>query len=206
MSGSDAERVRRVFGDGALAARYGRDRFPARRHARELRTLARLLPSLRTGLRLDLACGAGRFGAALGAGGRVVGGDSSAAMLGEARGTGAYAALVAADARRLPFRDGVFAGAICIRLLQHLPSDDRRRVLAELRRVTAGSVIVSFFDAATLEALRARARRKTPRSRRAIRVAEFEADASHAGWRVARIERKLGRVTEHVFALLEPVA
>lgn len=202
-----ADHVRRVFSDDGLAARYGRERFPERRHARELRTLERLLPFLGAGPRLDLACGAGRFGAALGAGAHpVTGADASEAMLREAGATGGYAELVLADARKLPFGDGAFAGAICIRLLQHLDAPDRRAVLAELRRTVRGAVVVSFFDAGTLEALRAKLRRRgaAVRSRRAIAVADFEADLAATGWRLARLERKLGRLTEHVFALLEP--
>lgn len=210
-----ADHVRRVFADDGLAARYGRERFPARRHARELRTLRRLLPALGAGPRLDLACGAGRFGAALGEGDKtsgarhpVTGADASEAMLREAAATGAYADLVLADARRLPFGDGAFAGAICIRLLQHLDTADRRAVLGEVRRTVRGAAVVSFFDAGTLEAMRARLLRRgaAVRSRRAITVAEFEGDLAATGWRLARLGRKLGRFTEHVFALLAPVA
>ena len=204
MSGDHADRVRAVFGDDALASRYGRDRFPPRRLRRERRTLGRLLPSLAAGPRLDLACGAGRFGDLLARGGPLTGADASPAMLHETAGTGSYAALVGADARRLPFRDRAFAAAACIRLLQHLDSADRRLVLAELRRVVAGRVVVSFFDAGTLEAWRARSRRREIRSRRSVPMAEFEADCAAAGWRITRVARKLGRLTEHVFVLLEP--
>ena len=203
-----ADRVRRVFGDAELAARYGRDRFPKSRHVREARTLAKLLPSLDPGPTLDLACGAGRFGADLaGRGDGVVGADASAAMLHEARRTGDYSLLVCADARRLPFGGRAFAGAICIRLLQHLDADDRRSVLSELRRVSSGPVIVSFFDAATFEAVRARLRRRSAqqRSRRAVSVSEIERDFTATGWRLSKLERKLGRLTEHVFALIVPV-
>lgn len=202
--GANAARVRGVFRDDALAARYGSDRFPPRRLARELRTIAKLLPRLARGRRLDLACGAGRFGGVLAAGGPAVGVDASAAMLQEAHSTGSYAALFLADAFALPFRDGAFAGAICIRLLQHLDAPERRRVLAELRRVVGGRAVVSFFDAGTFEAWRARARRSAPRSRRAITFAEFAADCEAAGWRVEDVARKLGRITEHVFVLLAP--
>jgi ubiquinone/menaquinone biosynthesis C-methylase UbiE len=193
-----------VFGDDALAARYGRDRFPPRRLARERRTLATLVPDLAPGPRLDVACGAGRFGSLLAPGGGVTGLDASAAMLREAAATGAYARLVLGDAFRLPFRDGAFAAAICIRLLQHLDAPDRRRALGELRRVVAGRAVVSFFDAGTFEAWRARSRRREVRSRRAVPLAEFTSDCEAAGWRVARVARKMGRLTEHVFVLLEP--
>lgn len=199
-----AGRVRSVFGDDALAARYGRTRFPAGRLNRERRTLSKLLGDLAPGRRLDLACGAGRFGDLLAAGGAVTGLDASGPMLREAAQTGAYRRLLQGDAFRLPFRDGVFAAAICIRLLQHFDGGDRRKVLAELRRTVAGRAVVSFFDAGTFEGWRARRRRSQIRSRRAVPLAEFTADCEAAGWRVVRVARKLGRLTEHVFVLVEP--
>jgi ubiquinone/menaquinone biosynthesis C-methylase UbiE len=199
-----SDRVRRTFGDAELAARYGRDRFPARRLERERRTLATLLPDLAAGPRLDLACGAGRFAALLAAGGPVTGLDASEPMLREAEATGSYARLVLGDAFRLPFKDGAFAAAICVRLLQHLDAGDRRRVLAELSRCVRGRAVVSFFDAGTFEAWRARSRRKDVRSRRAVPMTEFTADCEASGWRSVRVARKLGRLTEHVFVLVEP--
>lgn len=206
MTRPHADHVREVFRDEALAARYGSRRFPARRLARERRTIARLLGDLAPGPRLDVACGAGRFGDLLAAGGPVTGLDASPAMLREAAATGAYRAVLCGDAFRLPFGDAAFAAASCIRLLQHLDAGDRRRALAELRRVVRGRAVVSFFDAGTLEAWRARGRRAEPRSRRAVPFREFESDCAAAGWRVARVARKLGRLTEHVFVLLEPAA
>lgn len=203
MTRPHADHVRDVFRDGDLAARYGRSRFPARRLERERRTISRLLGRLASGPRLDVACGAGRFGDLVAAGGPVTGLDASPAMLREAAATGAYRAVLCGDAFRLPFRDGAFAGAICIRLLQHLDAADRRRALSELRRTVRGSAIVSFFDAGTFEAWRARKRRAEPRSRRAVPFREFESDCAAAGWRVAGTARKLGRITEHVFVLLE---
>ena len=199
----DRTRVRESFRREGTAARYRKERFPPRRARSEQRAVARLLPGLAPGRRLDLACGAGRFGTLLAREGPVVGVDSSAGMLAEARAEGAYAALLCGDAFQLPFRDGAFAGALCVRLLPHFGPEDRRRVLAELRRVVRGRAVVSFFDAATLEALRARRKRTRGASRRAIRLREFEEDLAATGWRLARLSRKLGRVTEHVFALLE---
>ncbi|MBX6341621.1 MAG: class I SAM-dependent methyltransferase [Thermomicrobiaceae bacterium] len=65
---------------------------------------------------LDLGCGTGALLAALAArGGAVVGLDRSPAMLDAARrrvGTAPGAALVLADARRLPFRGGTFTAVV----------------------------------------------------------------------------------------------
>ena len=199
----DARRVRDRFRGKDEASHYRCERFPPRRARAEERTVAKLLPDLGEGLRLDLACGAGRFGALLAGGGRVVALDASEDMLREARTTGAYAALLAGDAFRLPFRDGAFAAASCVRLLPHFGADDRRRILSELRRVVRGRAVVSFLDAATLEALRARRKRTRGASRRAIRLRDLEEDLAASGWRLVRVARKLGRLTEHVFALVE---
>ena len=37
----------------------------------------------------------------------------------------------------------------------------------------------------------------------AIRLRDLEEDLAASGWRLVRVARKLGRVTEHVFALVE---
>ena len=81
--------------------------------------------------------GTGRFAAPLSRlhPGRVVGVDISLAMMAQAAekaGAGALP-LFAGDLQRLPFRDGVFAGALVVHIL-HLV-EQWRLVLDELRRV-----------------------------------------------------------------------
>jgi demethylmenaquinone methyltransferase/2-methoxy-6-polyprenyl-1,4-benzoquinol methylase len=78
----------------------------------------------------------------------VVGADFSLGMLAEARrklvarGAGRIA-IVAADALRLPFRDGTFAAVTSAFLLRNL--EDLERGLTEMRRVTmAGGVVVTL--------------------------------------------------------------
>ncbi len=49
----------------------------------------------------------------------------------------------AADARRLPWRDGVFDIAACCTMLHHFSQEDAVRILRELARVSRGAVIVT---------------------------------------------------------------
>jgi demethylmenaquinone methyltransferase/2-methoxy-6-polyprenyl-1,4-benzoquinol methylase len=79
------------------------------------------------------------------AGARVIAADFSQGMLLRGRHKTA-AELIRADALRLPFADGTFAGALCGFGLRNLP--DTRAGLAELRRVLrpgAPLVILEFF-------------------------------------------------------------
>lgn len=95
---------------------------------------------------LDVGCGPGLDVAALGPG--AVGVDRSAAMAATAAARGAAVAM--ADAGRLPFPDGCFAGTRCDRVLQHLA--DPAGAVAELARVTrpGGRVVVADPDQGTL--------------------------------------------------------
>jgi SAM-dependent methyltransferase len=82
---------------------------------------------------LDIACGPGRLGLALGDTYDTFGVDLSPAMLAEARSTGHYE-LTLGDAFALPFANGAFDAAVALRLLFHFP--DPRPILSELARVT----------------------------------------------------------------------
>lgn len=153
---------------------------------------------------LDVPSGAGRMSDELP--GPVVQVDRDPQML---------AAIVAGRPRAcgcataLPFADKSFRGALCCRLLQHLPSPaERTAVLAELRRVCRDCVVVSFFDAHSLLHLRRVVRRalgKNRSGRGAIGRAQFVREAAAAGLRTVRMV-SLGRfVAEQTFALLQPL-
>jgi SAM-dependent methyltransferase len=100
---------------------------------------------------LDVGCGTGpeleRLGALVGPGGRVVGLDRSAALIGVARERGLERrgpiALVQGEASSLPFDDAGFDACRADRTLQHVEQPDR--ALAEMVRVTRGlgRVVVS---------------------------------------------------------------
>ena len=84
----------------------------------------------------------------------------------------------------LPCADRAFAGVLCMRLLQHLPSSAQRvECLRELRRVCRGPVLVSFFDAISLQHARrvVRARLGRRSKRHAIRPRTLAAELRAAG-------------------------
>jgi len=85
---------------------------------------------------LDVGCGTGQLAARLRRelpGTRVVGCDFSLGMLHQARARDRRASWVQGDAGRLPFRDGTFDAVVSTEAFHWFP--DRRRALAELRRV-----------------------------------------------------------------------
>ena len=157
-------------------------------HSREVRAIRRLLRTAGStepsGAWLDMPCGAGRLTAEL-PGELAVQADRDPGMVTACRGQG-FACSVA-RAAALPFADGCFEGALSMRLLHHI-SDQTERVaiLRELRRVTDGPLIVSFFHSISFQHLRRTLRRKL-RGRRntgrtAIRWSQFRADLDAAGW------------------------
>lgn len=103
------------------------------------RTCAREARLSRGGLFLDAAVGTGRFAVPLARlhPGQIVGTDISPAMLALAQQKSSQAnlTLIQGDVQRLPFQEGVFAGALVVHLL-HLV-EQWRRVLDELRRIIA---------------------------------------------------------------------
>lgn len=92
----------------------------------------------------DLGCGVGRYLAELGR--PVVGVDAAAAMLELARRRDRP--LVRADLERLPFADGVLAGAFARHSYLHLPKDRLGAALADLRRalVPGGLVLLTLIE------------------------------------------------------------
>lgn len=158
-------------------------------HRREVRTLHRLLAGSappETGPWLDLACGTGRLSGELP--GPVLQVDRHREMLAAAPGDRPR---LVARASALPFADRQFAGSLCMRLFQHLPTaEERIAVLSELGRVTRGPILLSFFDALSLQHLRrllARRLGKRRSGRGAIRRRQFVREAEAAGLRVERV-------------------
>ena len=180
---------------------------------REREALAELLA--RTGLGrgarvLDCPAGAGRLADLLAARGlSVVAADQSVAMLGHAAGAlsgaGLPRLLAAADALALPFRDGGFDLVLCHRLIHHLGTEpERRALLRSLAAATRRWVILSWFDAATLQHLRRAIRRPfRPSGRHAVTRATLARDAAYAGLRAVASLAPRPWVSEITFALLE---
>jgi hypothetical protein len=189
------------------AKRYRDERFEQasgpRTHARELEALRDLLrEAAAAGPWLDMPSGTGRLSGLLPP--PVVRVDRDREML-TADGCGQRAC---ASGVALPFADGAFRGALCLRLLQHIPTaTERIALLAELRRVTTDSVIVSFFDAWSLQHARRIVRRWAAR-RRSARIAlsprQLREELFAAGLRVRRARPLLRFVSEQTLVLAEP--
>ena len=104
----------------------------------ELEQWIAALPPART---LDVACGTGFMTRHLR--GDVVGLDQSPSMIEVAREQAPDAEFVAGDALALPFEDSAFDRVFTSYFYCHLEEDDRRRFLAEARRVAPELVVVA---------------------------------------------------------------
>jgi demethylmenaquinone methyltransferase/2-methoxy-6-polyprenyl-1,4-benzoquinol methylase len=100
-------------------------------------TAVAALPPART---LDVACGTGYLTGRLA--GEVVGLDASRRMLDEAERRLPDMEFVEGDALALPFDDGAFGRVFASYFYCHLVPDERRRFLAEARRVAAELVVL----------------------------------------------------------------
>ncbi|MFN9755715.1 MAG: class I SAM-dependent methyltransferase [Planctomycetota bacterium] len=195
------------------AQRYRDERFPRgtgpRTDRRERAVLQALLAQaaatgrLTPGSWLDVPAGAGRLTAELP--GPAVAVDRDAAMLQAADGLPRRAC---ASAQALPFRDRAFAGVLCHRLLQHIPTAaERVAILRELARVARGVVIVSFFDSMTLPGLRRVVRRwagKRRSGRSSVRRAAFLAECREAGLQPLCVRSLCRFVSEQTLVLCAP--
>jgi SAM-dependent methyltransferase len=90
------------------------------------------------------------------------------------------------DVMATGFDDDSFDAVICNRLLHHYPSPDlRRRALAELRRISRGVVLVSYFSNRALSAIRFHVGKalqgRTPTDRVPIWFSALESDLDQAG-------------------------
>ena len=106
----------------------------------EVDALGRALASLPPARTLDVACGTGFLTRHLP--GDVVGLDQTESMLEEARRQAPTAAFVHGDALSLPFEDGSFGRVFTAHFYGHLEGDDRRRFVAEARRLAPELVVV----------------------------------------------------------------
>ena len=209
--------ARAPYRDEGAAAEYARDRFatgtgPAT-DRREREILGDLLGrvGLPRGARvLDCPAGAGRLTPLLAARGwTVVAADQSPAMLAHAE-TGLTGAalprrLAVADALLLPFRPDAFDLVVCHRLMHHLPTEpERRALLASLARASRRWVLLSWFDAVSLQHLRRVVRRPFRPSRRyAVPRGTLLGDAASAGLRPVALRALRPWVSELTFVLLE---
>lgn len=114
----------------------------------------------RGGVVIDVGCGTGRalraLRQAVGPDGSVIAADLTPAMLAEARpqSAAARAALILADARRLPFADASADALFAAGLVNHLP--DTEAGLTELARITRPGGLLVLFHPSGRAALAAR--------------------------------------------------
>jgi SAM-dependent methyltransferase len=176
-------------------------------HARDQREqgcIARALEGVPAGAKvLDLPCGAGRLAKMLaGKGFALTEADYSQHMVDRAR--AAWEATMTSgaapegnppvrfeqrDVMATGYADGEFDVVICNRLLHHfIEGPTRVAALKELRRISKERVVVSFFNAFALDAVKFftlnALKRKKPVDRIPIPMKEFEANVREAGLRV----------------------
>ncbi len=156
---------------------------------------------------LDAPCGAARLAQAVNAhGARWTGADVSHAMLASAP-SECSARRVQASLAALPFRARQFDAVVCCRFLHHL--QDRvalERAAAELARVSRRYVIASFWDSASLPALRVRLglkRSEGPQGRAATSRALIAECFARAGMRVVAFRAHARFFSQQTFVLLE---
>jgi ubiquinone/menaquinone biosynthesis C-methylase UbiE len=138
--------------DAAVAANYERDRIGEAHWQAEQDCVARHAASHRLGTVLDLPVGTGRFLEMLAAADAYVGVDISEHMLAEARARATSLALkqvdlLKGDALALPFEAGRFDTTLCFRLAHLLPPALIPGLLAELARVTRGTLLLQAYVA-----------------------------------------------------------
>ena len=154
---------------------------------------------------LDAPCGTGRLrGVFERRGMRYVGVDVSWPMLCEAR-RGEGTGLVMAVVDRMPFRDDAFDVVLCCRLLHHLEENEEAEVVVrELVRVAHRMIIVSFFDPASLHALRRKMglrRAEGSRRRRALSKRSLKRMFDAAGADIIGFHHSLRFVSQQAFAV-----
>jgi len=161
----------------------------------------------RPGLRpiLDAPCGTGRLrGVFERRGMRYIGLDVSVPMLEEAR-RGEQGDLIRSVVDRMPFKDDAFDIVLCCRLLHHLEeSEETEIVVKELVRVAHRLIVVSFWDSASLPALRSRVALKKPegaRGRRMLSKRAVKRMFEEAGAEVIGSEHSLRFVSQQAFAV-----
>lgn len=200
-AGSYGEAVSR-FDVAAVAAKYPASYRNSWRDRREAGCIRQFLAALPAGSRvLDLPCGTGRLTPLLAERGlQIVGADSSPHMAGLADenwkrwkaghpGTAATATFEVREGGRTGYSDGAFDAIVCNRLFHHFREPDVRiAVLREFRRICRGRMLVSFFNAFAVDAIRFKLkhflRGTTPTDRIPIPMETFARDITAAGLKI----------------------
>ncbi|HYW78942.1 MAG TPA: class I SAM-dependent methyltransferase, partial [Thermoguttaceae bacterium] len=209
VGGSHAA-IRRRYANPRSAAKYPSVYKNIRRHQRERNTILKLFRHIEPGAHvLDIPCGTGRVTRLLHeAGFRVTGGDSSQFMVDLARQNHAElqqqspsvpdVAFELRDVIDTGFDDNQFGAVFSNRLFHHFNEAETRRMgLAELRRISSGPVIVSFFNSFALDAVTCRLRHLLTGTKAVDRIPismrTFAQDIAAAGLRIdAKVATRWG--------------
>lgn len=176
-------------GAAAYRRKYERSWIRRMSNRRELSIVDRALARAgASGRLLDCPCGAGRLTPTLlRHADEVICADMSQAMVDEARDAlgpladGGSVSFLTAPASDLPLDDGAVDTAVCHRLIHHMNVEaERAAVLAELSRVAARRLVISFSDDSTWKA-RSQRRRGVARRRSALMPAQLHAEAAEHG-------------------------
>jgi len=179
---------------------------------RETLLISRLLAEVpKKATVLDAACGTGRISSALrDMGWRIVSVDASKDMLqkGLEGKTHLKNAAVNGSIYQIPLCDGSMTGAVSIRFFHHLP-DRRLRLdaLNELKRVSAGPIVVSIWTGFNFQALRRKVkiwRGRRPSLRFSFKLNDFSEEAATVGLEVKKVLFLYRFVSETAYLLLAP--
>lgn len=199
------------------ARAYDRDRFgdePAKQK-RDRNTQQAILQTLQAPgtvrTVLDLPCGTGRLTRLLvDAGFDYTGVDQSEAMLTVAREKVVGrpgVRLMTGDATRLPFEDASFDAVVCVRFLNLFPSELRRPMLQEMRRVSRRFLLAESRYSRELTWWRPLAAALSARAREHYRLDQaLWKDLADTGWKIHHLHHFKSRgllSSTRVVALLE---
>ncbi len=203
--GSSYQQAIKRFSAPQVASQYPAQFRPRHwRDRREKNCITKALRGITPGSRvLDLPCGTGRLTRLLmDQGFRVTAADVSEAMVSLARtniaasqspteGHLPHVDFEVRDVMQTGYADNQFDAVVCNRLFHHFTeSSTRLRALKELRRISRGPVIISFFNSFALDAayrkLVNKARGRTPRDRIPIPYPVFHGELLTTGFRVQR--------------------
>jgi SAM-dependent methyltransferase len=205
-----AARARDRFDTERSAAKYPAAYGDGHRDRCERRALERALAAIPRGAEvLDLPCGTGRLtGILLDRGYVVTGADSSPAMVERARSlwAGHPVTFEVQNALGTSYQDGRFDAVVCNRLFHHfLEEETRRKALAELKRITRGPLVVSFFNLASLGAWSRRIRYalqgRTITDRVAISASTLARDCEASGLRLEQVVLSRPLLAQQAYAV-----
>ena len=178
---------------------------------REKEMIGELLSDLLKGsLVLDLACGTGRITEfLLSKGYRVWGIDISPEMLKVAQkrlsSFGELFNLRQAEAENLPFAGKFFDSATCIKLLGHIPSKTRVKILQEIKRVTKDPFIVAYYISGPIVFTKRKIRKFLTGNKALwfpVTKKELQKEIRSAGLKILKEKRVLRFVSETLLVLL----